>query len=348
MAGHDIVVIGTSAGGVDALTRLVRGLPPGLPASLFVVCHFPPGVHSVLPEILSRAGQLLASHAVDGEPVHLGHIYIAPPDHHLLLTAKDRVQLTHGPRENFHRPAIDPLFRSAARLYGRRVIGVILTGAMHDGAAGLMAVRAAGGIAVVQDPADAWVATMPESAVQVAGADHVVPIAELATLLVQLIQRPFAVEGGSDMVDPVDQIVVQTNNDMHQQSHNGRRGQVTVFRCPECGGSLWQVDEAQPMRFRCHVGHIYQAEHLLAEQASGLEAALWTAVRTFKERHLLSHQLAKRERERGALEVADRFEETAKQAERYGALIQQYLLKGAPEMGAANGPPPAGDESNSS
>ena len=348
MAGHDIVVIGASAGGVEALTRLVRGLPSGLLASLFVVCHFPAGVRSVLPEILSRAGRLLASHASDGEPFHPGHIYIAPPDHHLLLLPDNRMALQHGPRENYHRPAIDPLFRSAARVYGRRVIGVILTGAMHDGTAGLMAVRSAGGIAVVQDPADAWVAAMPESAAEIAGADHVVPIAELAALLVQLIQQPVSSEGGSDMVDPVDRMTELVNNDMEEQIHNGRRGQVSIFSCPECGGSLWQVDETQIVRFRCHVGHIYQAENLLAEQANGLEAALWTAVRTFKERYLLSRQLAERERERGAVDAAARFEEMARQAERYGVLIQQYLLSGAPEMGGASGSLPAGDESNPS
>lgn len=348
MAGHDIVVIGASAGGVDALTRLVRGLPPGLLASLFVVCHFPPGVRSVLPEILSRAGRLLASHAMDGELFHPGHIYIAPPDCHLLLSADNRMQLTRGPRENYHRPAIDPLFRSAARVYGRRVIGVILSGAMHDGTAGLLAVRAAGGMGVVQDPADAWVAGMPESAAQIAGADHVASADELAGLLVELIQRPILLERGSDMVDPLDKMADRVNTDMAEQVHNQRRGQVSVFGCPECGGPLWQVDETQIVRFRCHVGHIYQAENLLTEQANGLEAALWTAVRTFKERFLLSRQLAERERERGAKDAADRFEEMARQAEHYGKLVQQYLLNGAPETWGASGSPPSSDESKAS
>lgn len=211
-----------------------------------------------------------------------------------------------------------------------------------------MAVRAAGGIAVVQDPADAWVAAMPQSAAQIAGADHVVPVAEMAALLVQLIQQPLSSEGDSDMVDPVDKMADRVSNDMDQQIHNGRRGQVSVFSCPECGGALWQLDETQLVRFRCHVGHIYQAENLLAEQANGLEAALWTAARTFKERHLLSRQMAERERERGALEAATRFEEMARQAERYGALIQQYLLSGAPEVGETSGPSSFADGNNAS
>src|SRR5262249_16896633 len=162
-------------------------LPPGLPASLFIVCHFPPGGRSVLPEILSRSGPLLASHAVDGEPFHPGHIYIAPPDYHLLLSPGERMQLTRGPRQNYHRPAVDPLFRSAAKFYTRRVIGVVLTGSLFDGTGGLLAVRGAGGIAVVQDPHDAAVAAMPQSASQIAGADHVVPASRLAPLLVELV-----------------------------------------------------------------------------------------------------------------------------------------------------------------
>jgi two-component system, chemotaxis family, protein-glutamate methylesterase/glutaminase len=161
MVRHDIVVIGASAGGVEALTRLMRDLPPGLPASLFVVCHFPPSDRSVLPDILSRAGPLLATHAIDGEPFHPGHVYVAPPDFHLLLAEGQRLRLTRGPRENHHRPAVDVLFRSAARTYGPRVIGVVLTGSLNDGSAGLLAIRAAGGVAIVQDPADAAVAAMP-------------------------------------------------------------------------------------------------------------------------------------------------------------------------------------------
>ena len=337
MAGHDIVVIGTSSGGVDVLTRMVRGLPPGLPVSLFIVCHFPPGGRSVLPEILSRSGPLLASHAIDGEPFHPGHIYIAPPDHHLLLAPGERMQLTRGPRENYHRPAVDPLFRSAAKHYGKRVIGVVLTGSLFDGTAGLLAVRGAGGIAVVQDPSDAAVAAMPQSASKVAGADHVVPVVRLASLLVELVQQAVPNEGGPVVNDPLDNMPDIVQKDMNEQVHNGKRGRVSVFTCPECGGSLWQVNEAELVRFRCHVGHALQAETLFAEQANALEAALWTAVRTFKERNLLALQLAERERARGDRAAAARYQEQADQAEGYGKLIQQFIL--------SESLPPTGKES---
>ena len=330
MAQHDIVVIGASAGGVEALTRLMRVLPPGLPASLFVVCHFPPTARSVLPDILSRAGLLLATHAVDGEPFHPGHIYVAPPDYHLLLTEGQRLRLTRGPRENNQRPAVDVLFRSAARTYGARVVGVVLTGALNDGTAGLLAVRATGGIAIVQDPADAAVAAMPDSAARIAGADHRVALDRLAPLLVELIQQPEPTPGGPAMTDAFEKMPDIVNSDMSEQVRNQRRGRVTVISCPECGGSLWQLDEENLIQFRCHVGHIYQAETLLEDQANALEAALWTAVRIFKERYLLACQLAEQEKRRGAEAVAARFQEQADQAARYGELIQHYVLSNPP------------------
>src|SRR5262245_36360005 len=163
MASRDVIVVGASAGGVDALAQLARGLPGGFPASVFVVCHFPPGGRSVLPDILSRSGPLLATHAMDNFPFDPGQIYIAPPDRHLVLAPGGRMRLDREARENHFRPAVDPLFRSAARHYGQRVIAVVLTGALNDGSAGLLAVRRAGGLAVVQDPLDALVAAMPRN-----------------------------------------------------------------------------------------------------------------------------------------------------------------------------------------
>jgi two-component system chemotaxis response regulator CheB len=335
-ARRDIIVVAASAGGGDALAQLVRALPAGLPASLFIVSHFPPGGRSVLPDILSRSGHLLAVHAADGEPFYPGHIYVAPPDFHLLLEPGGKMRLTRGPRENHHRPAADPLFRSAARHYGARVVGVVLSGSLHDGAAGLLAIRNAGGVAVVQDPSDALVSAMPHNATQVAGADYVVPAAGLAPLLVELVQRPTPNRGGPAM-DPIERMPDVVLKDMSEQASNARRGQVSVFTCPECGGALWQVDERALVRFRCHVGHAYNGEALLAEQSEGLEAALWTAVRIFKERVVLARQLAAREREKGDEPAARRFDEQGDQAEQYGNLIQQYVLAGQPPP-----PPPVG------
>lgn len=328
MPARDIIVIGTSTGGVEALAQTVRGLPAGFPASLFVVCHFPPGGRSILPEILSRAGPLLAEHAGHDQPFRPGHIYVAPPDHHLVLGPDGQTHLNRDGRENHHRPAVDPLFRSAARHYGQRVIGVVLTGALYDGTAGLMAVRAAGGLAVVQDPRDAVVAAMPQNASDIAGADHTVPVAELPALLMRLVGQPVPQAPGAAVMDPIEQMTDVVEADMAEQVQNRRGGELSTFTCPECGGSLWQIDQAGVTRFRCHVGHAYNGETLLADQTEALEAALWTAVRTFREKSVLGRQLAAQERLKGNPTSAARFDEQAVQAAKYGSLIVKYVLDG--------------------
>jgi two-component system chemotaxis response regulator CheB len=343
MAGHDIIVVGASTGGVEVLVELARGLPPGLPAAVFIVCHFPPAGTSILPEILSRSGPLLARHARDDEPIYPGHIYIAPPDLHMQLQP-GQIQLLRMARENGFRPAIDPLFRSAARIYGPRVIGVVLTGALYDGVAGLLAVRGGGGIGVVQDPRDAVVAALPQSATAIAGADHVARADELAPLLVKLVHSPVPNPGGSNMADPLEKMPQIVDRDMAAQSNGRRRGALSVFSCPECGGVMWQVDEFEPVRFRCHVGHAYYAEALLAEQSTALEAALWTAVRTFREKSVLARQLAERERARGHPATAERFEDQAREANHYGEVIRQYLVNSGLARTTTEGAPAAGHE----
>lgn len=328
MTSRDIIVVGASAGGVEALVEIARDLPAGFPASVFVVCHSPPGGQSVLPEILSRSGPLPATHAEDGEAFHPGHVYVAPPDRHLILVPDRRMRLTWGARENHHRPSVDPLFRSAARHYGPRVIGVVLTGSLHDGTAGLMAIRAAGGVAVAQDPQDAAVAAMPQSAAEIAGVDHVAPASGLAALLIELVRDRGPRGLGDRRMDPIERMPEVVDRVMARQARNERRGEVSTFTCPECGGSLWQVDDTGLVRFRCHVGHAYNGEVLLAEQSETLEAALWTAVRTFRERSVLARQLAAQEREKGNRWSADRFDEQAAQAEEYGKLIVRHVLNG--------------------
>jgi two-component system chemotaxis response regulator CheB len=339
MPGRDIIVLGTSTGGVAALREVVRGLPPGFPAALFVVCHFPAEGRSILPRILSRAGPLLAVHAQDGEPVRHGQIYVALPNFHLTLS-RGRVHLDRGARENHHRPAIDPLFRSAARAYGRRVVGVILSGALYDGAAGLLAVRTAGGVGIVQDPAEADAASMPRTAREIAGADYVLRLADIPAALVRLVHEPVADEGAMIMPDPIENMPERVTEDMAEQQVGGKRGRLTVFTCPECGGAMWQVDQPDLTRFRCHVGHAYYGEVLLAEQAAALEAALWTAVRTFKEKCILGRQLAEQMLAQGDADAAERFAEQAEVDERYSRVIQDQLLRAPPNPGG-NGQPEA-------
>lgn len=189
MPHRDVVVVGASAGGVEALRELVHGLPADLPASVLVVRHVPPESQSALPRILARSGPLPAAHALDGEELRPARIYVAPADFHMLVE-DGRIRLVRGPRENLHRPAVDPLFRSAAAAYGRRVVGVVLTGALDDGTAGLATIKRCGGVAVVQDPADATFSSMPASALRNVRVDHSVPLAGIAPLLDRLVREP--------------------------------------------------------------------------------------------------------------------------------------------------------------
>ncbi|SRR6266436_461463 len=188
MPGHDIIVVGASAGGVKALVTVVRSLPKDLPATIFMVLHIPAEVPSVLPDILSRSGPLVAVHAVDGAAIEYGQIYVAPPDHHLLVE-RGKMRVVRGPRENRSRPAVDPLFRSAASAYGPRVVGVVLTGALDDGTAGLLAVKRRGGVAIVQDPDEALYPDMPASAVTSVAIDYILPLSDIGPLLVRLANR---------------------------------------------------------------------------------------------------------------------------------------------------------------
>ena len=328
MPGHDIVVIGFSAGGIDPLCQLVADLPRDFPASLLVVHHFPPQSVSALPRIVNRAGPLRASHPVNGEAIAPGRIYIARPDQHLLLR-DGHIRLTRGPREHGHRPAVDPLFRSAARSHGSRVIGVILSGTLDDGTAGLLAIKDAGGLALVQDPDETAYPGMALSAIQHVPVDTVAPVAQLGSIIDRLsrepaseIRRPTPRGFDTDPADPEPALAGTT-----ALRENGPPGQPSPFVCPECGGALWESERGGFLHFRCHVGHGYSAESLLADQSDTLEAALWTAVRSLEEKADLARRLAERTRHKGLHRSAERFVSTAREAELGSSIIRTALLK---------------------
>src|SRR5256886_2817550 len=243
---HDIVVVGASAGGVEALVALVRGLPADLPAALFVVLHIPPYSASQLPAILTHHGPLPAAHATHGEAIAPGRIYVAPPDHHLLVR-DGQVELTRGPRENGSRPAVDPLFRSAARAHGSRVVGIVLSGALGDGSVGMMTIAARGGVTVVQDPKEALFESMPRAALQSVRVDHILPVHQIPALLGRLARAP-AAEKGFPTRSTMDEMMPHlVRRDITAQERNERSGEATVYTCPECGGTLWQGGDHGPM-----------------------------------------------------------------------------------------------------
>ena len=326
MPKRDMIVVGASAGGVEALIRLVGALPADLSTAIFLVLHIPAQSPSLLPEILNRAGQLHAIHPVDGQAIQYRQIYIAPPDHHLLVE-EGIVRIVRGPKENRHRPAIDPLFRSAARTYGTRVVGVILTGSMDDGTAGLLAIKRRGGKTIVQDPQDALFSSMPQSAIAHVEVDHVVPLSDMGPLLAQMAHDE-AAEQGSFPIPEVMEMETKLAAMGVRDGQNGESvGTPSVFSCPECGGVLWEVYDGNLLRFRCRVGHAYSVDSVLAGQTEAVEEALWKALKTLEESASLSRRLAHDARNGGKDWLAKRFGDRAQDSEEHAAVIRQVLAK---------------------
>jgi two-component system, chemotaxis family, protein-glutamate methylesterase/glutaminase len=312
MPGHDIIVIGASAGGVQALAEVVEGLPEDLPAAVFTTIHLGAG-RSALPEILTRSGRLPAGHPVHGEPIRRGRIYVAPPDRHLQV-GSGHLLVARGPRENGTRPAIDVLFRSAAQTYGPRVVGVVLTGNLDDGTAGLLEVKARGGITVVQDPAEADYPGMPQNALQSVPVDYVAPLAEIGALLARLAREPAA--ESAHPVAGTGELLGESGEDF---------GKPSGFTCPDCGGGLWEWQEGELTRYRCRTGHAFSPESLAAEQEGALDTALWVALRALEENADLSRRMANRMRDRGLATAVERYLARVDEAERHAEVLRALL-----------------------
>lgn len=312
MAGRDIVVIGGSAGSVVALRTLVSTLPKRIPASIFVVTHLAPTTESQLAEVLGRAGPLPTVEVRADTPIERGVIYVATANHHLVLKP-GTVCAVMGPRENRHRPSVDVLFRSAAETFGPRVAGVVLSGALDDGAAGLGIVKAAGGITVVQDPEDAQQPSMPRHALQGTAVDHCLPADRIGPLLGRLAS-------GEDVA-----MTVPPEPRRVPPATSAYEGPPAAFACPECNGTLWEVREGDLARYRCRVGHAYSEESLVAENGLNLERALWTALRILEERAAMLRQLADAARARGLDAIAQVHEKRINSTERDAAVLSDVV-----------------------
>ncbi|GJG85800.1 chemotaxis protein CheB [Gemmatimonadetes bacterium T265] len=377
---RDIVVIGASAGGVEALKVVLGTLPPDYNGTVCVVLHIPPSVPSVLAHILGRSTRLVCVSAYDGAPVRPGVVYVAPPDHHLLLE-DDRVRLLRGPRENGHRPAIDPLFRSAAAAYGPRVVGVVLTGNLDDGTRGLFAIKHRGGLAVVQDPEDALYPSMPRNAIENVDVDWVLPAPEVGPLLAALAtDTPWPARSAPPAdalaLDAVTEVAA-VDPDEHQLAENGTTaaaagagpnggaaraapaelcddtplhhaadlatgighvdggarinerlgGTVSGYTCPECHGSLWELEEGKLVRYRCRVGHSYTEPGLVDHKAHSVEDAIWTALTALEESAAIAARVADRSGRQGRSQSATYFRARAAHLERRGAVLRDLLAE---------------------
>ncbi|MFP5393662.1 MAG: chemotaxis protein CheB [Gammaproteobacteria bacterium] len=288
-----LITIGTSAGGVDTLATIVNDLPAGLDAAVLIVLHV--GAHpSVLPTLLGRRSRLPVRHAAHDEQLQAGTILVAPPDHHLLVDTAGghaRVQLSHGPKENHARPAIDPLFRSAAQAFGSSVIGVVLTGFLEDGSAGLHAIKECGGVAIVQDPDDAFAADMPQNALSRVKVDFRLPAARIGATLTELV-RDTGVP--SPMKQPAPDWIAFENRALAGGADMADLQKIATpsgYTCPDCGGAMFKL-KAQPFdRFRCHTGHSYTLDGLLQMQSKSFEESIWSAVRSLQEREQVARHM---------------------------------------------------------
>ncbi len=313
MAHRDIIVMGASAGGVSALQTVLSALPWDLQVSVFIVLHTSEDGPGLLPEVLNRSSKLPVLYGSHDMPVLPGRVYVARPGAHHTILDRGKIRLLPGPRENRHRPSVDSLFRSASQAYGTRVIGVVLTGNLDDGALGLADIKKRGGLAVVQDPDDALAPSMPISALENTQVDFTLPAKEIGPKLVDLSR-----------------IEVEDGPMLMRQSKEALEPTGQPYSCPECGGVLEEIEEDEMVRFRCRVGHIYSPESLHADMNVALERALWAAIRSLEEHAEFSERLASRSLQNRRLRVASRFSEKAK-VSRHDASILRDLLENTAE-----------------
>jgi two-component system, chemotaxis family, protein-glutamate methylesterase/glutaminase len=313
-----VIGIAASAGGVEALRCVVAALPAGLPAAICVVLHIPATGRSLLAPILTRDGAMPAVLAEHGQALRPGTIYVAPADRHLLVQGR-QIELSRGPKENGVRPAADPLFRSLARSWGARAVAVVLSGALDDGSAGAASLADAGGTVVVQDPATAIVPGMPEAAIATTAASHVLPLDEIGGMLTRLVLEAEPEEEEATMP-------AEPDPTHHLQLEHRPSGPPSGFTCPECSGSLWELQDGPLTRYRCRVGHTYSEDAMVAAQGDAVEAALWTALEVLEEREELLERIAGRMGDMPR--SAGRFRQAAREVADRAALLRRALSMG--------------------
>jgi len=315
-----VIVIGTSAGGMDALLKLLGQLQEDFPAPILVVQHMAPeAIGDVLIRKLNKNTHLTCEVAQNGDSLNNGHVYVAPPDFHLMVGDDEKILVTKGAQENRTRPAIDPLFRSAAVVFGNRLISILLTGYLDDGTAGSIVVKRCGGTCIVQDPNDAQYPDMPQNAINQIKVDHIMPLAEMGGLLYQLL----ATKTGKRKPVPKEILVESeiAKKVLSDLASVNALGEQVPFNCPGCGGVLWQVDKGDSLRYRCHTGHAYSAKFLLEEQNKRIEETMWVALRMFEERKNLLTTMSKQMKGKSADSALERAEYSQKHIDRIKSIL---------------------------
>jgi two-component system, chemotaxis family, protein-glutamate methylesterase/glutaminase len=316
-----IIVLGGSAGAIPELTTIVSGLPKDIDAAIFVVVHIGPGAVSVLPQILDRAGWLSARQAQTGERIETSRIYVATPNRHLIIRP-GHVHLPRGPHENGYRPAVDPLFRSAAVSYGPDVIGVILSGNLDDGTEGMSEVKANGGVGIVVEPASAAFPGMPQSAADNVDVDFVLPASEIADTLVALCAGPRRRSGNGTRPTEPGQDPAEVDVSARPRE---APGEATELTCPECTGTLWEERKGRIAHFRCRTGHAYSPQSLMWERDKAVEKALWSALLALQEKSVIASRMAERARRNGRAVDARRHEMRSRRADDEAGVLERLL-----------------------
>jgi two-component system chemotaxis response regulator CheB len=319
----NVVCIGASAGGLNAIMELISQLPASLNAAVFVVLHFSKGaLGQILVDRIKRDSQLHCSIAKDNEQVKPGHVYLAPPDVHLLI--KDKIILAHGPAENRFRPSIDVLFKSAAAHYGENVVGVVLTGLLNDGTSGMWAIKESGGQCIVQDPDEAEYPDMPLSVLQSVEVDYILPLKKIGPVIGKIVKGKK--KNGAkppSIIIAESRLSEKTSTTIDKLKEIGEK---SSFACPDCGGGLYKIRNGRSVHYKCHVGHSYSQEDLLVEQSSKIENTLWVAVRMMEERKLFFTRLANENRDRGLQKLSDNYHRLAGQLDIHIEKMKELLF----------------------
>lgn len=323
MPKRDIIVIGASAGGVEALLKLIHSLPKDINASIFIVLHLAPFSESNLPNIINRACGLKASHPKDGEEIKPGHIYVAPPDHHLLFEKGNRIGVKKGPMENRFRPSVDALFRSAALIHGPRIIGIILSGLLDDGTSGMWNIQRCGGTTIVQEPADALYPGMPKNVLQYVEVDQMLPVSEMSSLLARLTKqkapkRPSLTKEQMELLKM--EVAIARQNAAFDPALL-TSGKLTGFTCPECKTTLISIQEGEMIRFRCSTGHAFTTSSLLACITVKVEEKLWEAVEALEANSMLLKQISNHYKTEGNYQAAKEFKQKADEMSKRSRII---------------------------
>jgi two-component system, chemotaxis family, protein-glutamate methylesterase/glutaminase len=319
-----IIVVGASAGGITPLAELVAQLDPEINAAVFIVLHLSnTGIGSFLKEKIQRYTSLSCVIAENNMPLKKGQVYLAPPDFHLLI--KDDKTITRsGPPENRWRPSIDVLFRSAAVSHTDRVIGVILTGLLDDGTAGMVAVAGCGGTTIVQDPEEAQYPDTPLSVLQAIPVDYVAKLAEMgeiistiiATKVIHGVVVPAELKAEAGIAERMASSIAET----------ATLGVHTVYSCPDCGGGLWEMKNGDKKAYRCYTGHKYSERELFAKQGQKLESALWVSIRMMEEKKNLLIKLSEQDKARGFKKTSTDYDRRSVEFEGYIGTIKELLF----------------------